>query len=107
MHSLGASPGREIKSPRRIGIDGESIRSIGTRGQTNWLPVFGGIGRAINRTVSVVAHAAVFRTPRQYDVQCSIRASSQSPGERLILSDSLILQCPGLAAVRALEDAAP
>ena len=68
--------------------------------------MLGAIGRAIDRAIAVVADTTVFRTARQYDVQRPIRASSQSPGEGLILRDSLILQGPALSAVGALVYAA-
>src|SRR6266566_1360052 len=101
MHSLGASPSGKIDAARRIGIDGEAIRTIRALRQTNRLPMLCAIGRAIDRAIAVVADTTVFRTARHYDVQRPIRASSQSPGEGLILRDSLILQGPALSAIIA------
>src|SRR6185312_8617217 len=89
-----------------IGIDCESIRAVCSFWERYLLPMLRVVAGPIQGAVSGVADAGVFRAARDHEVESFIRSSRESPRERLVLSDALILERPRFAVIGALVNAA-
>src|ERR1700730_8935353 len=106
MRARGTGPGSDVEPLGGSGVNSEPVRPIHVLRKWYRLPVLPLIARAIDGTVARVSETAALGAARQHDVESSVRSLVQPPGERLLLSDPLILQRPGLSTVCALVDSA-
>src|ERR1019366_3984050 len=101
-----AAPRSKIQAIRVRGIDSQAVRTVHLLGKRDAFPVLRTVAGAVDGAVAWVAVGTIFGSPRDDRVERSILRPGQTPRQRVLAGDTIVLDHPRLAAVSGLHYAA-